>query len=363
MGISSSLVADWNNLTDEEKLHYTKIVSDSGNRLITLVSNLLDLSKFDSGKMLFDMAPNDIAENIEDVVDDMSHLAEIKNIPINLRIESDADYKIICDKTRIQQLIRNLLSNAIKYTDKGEINVIIAETTTDKWNILPSSRAIKIEIHDTGLGIPESEIKSIFLPFTQSSKTKTNAGGTGLGLAISMEIIIAHQGKIWATNNKNGGATFSIVLPDLQYDSNMEVIHKGVPYKTDNSIFLNKRVLFVDDEDSCLVSGCMILQSAGFIVSAVDGGIKAMEVLKNEKFDLVLLDLMMPDMNGIEVLSAMQRSKELKDIPVIMQSGAADSRDMRKSIQLGAQNCIVKPYNREQILNIIREVLNNQLMF
>jgi PAS domain S-box-containing protein len=200
----------------EKNLNYFKKINTAGNRLLGLLNDLLDLSKLEAGKVVYKMEPVNIWQVIKDSASGMEVIWKEKNI--NLKVEDPlVSTKIVCDKYKVIQVIHNLLSNALKYTPEGKHITIsfdsgelpFGQRLTDKKLI----SVLKVSVKDEGVGIPDDELNSVFGKFIQSSKTKTGAGGTGLGLAICKEIIQAHNGKIWAENNQEGGATFSFMLP------------------------------------------------------------------------------------------------------------------------------------------------------
>ncbi len=203
--------------TEEELLMYFSRIRDSGDRLLSLLNNLLDLSKLESGKMEYNMRKSDIIKPIDTVLSELQPLIDEKNLKFAV---NNPDFSMITtfDMGKIVQVVYNLFSNAIKFSpEKGGITVdFVMDSMSFKGdeNVID---AITVIIKDQGVGIPEDELEKIFDKFIQSSKMKTGAGGTGLGLAISMEIIKGHKGKIWCNNyddnNGTSGAAFSFMLP------------------------------------------------------------------------------------------------------------------------------------------------------
>ena len=200
-----------------EKLrYYFSQIRISGGRLLLLLNDLLDLSKLESGVSKYEMAENDILRLIEKLTTTFSTQLKEKSIELGIQ-KPDHPTTVICDEAKIDQVLNNLLSNAIKFTPYGQSitfsfhieGLPSGKRITDK-QIIP---ALVVRIRDSGIGIPENELESIFDKFIQSSKTNTGAGGTGLGLSICREIISAHNGKIWAENNSDIGATLSFMLP------------------------------------------------------------------------------------------------------------------------------------------------------
>ncbi len=190
-------------LTKENTMKYLTEIRSSGTRMVSLVEDLLDLSKLQTGKTTYHFEMHSLSETIEKVIGEFEALAAEKNITLQFDNPNLTD-RLMMDRDKIHQVITNILSNSIKFSNQDDTIHIRLETKEDHFQFVVS---------DQGVGIPEDELEVIFDKFTQSSKTKTAAGGTGLGLSISKQIIVDHNGQIWAENNKSGGATFSFQLP------------------------------------------------------------------------------------------------------------------------------------------------------
>ncbi len=190
----------------DEQAENLTLIHDSGKRLLTLLNDLLDLSKLEAGAMKYTFKPYAIISLVQTALQSLSGLMEDKNLMICVDIDQDTPL-IVLDQEKITQVIINLLSNAIKFTPNGkQIHIYVQRDAKDSSYII-------LCVSDQGVGIPQDELESVFDKFVQSSKTKTGAGGTGLGLAICTEIICAHHGHIWAENNFDGGSSFFIRLP------------------------------------------------------------------------------------------------------------------------------------------------------
>ncbi len=204
------------NANKDKLLYYFSKIKLSGDTLLSLLNDLLDLSKLESGKMDYEMSRKDLRLIISNVSNEFYFLLKNKDVVLEIT-ENNIPTKIICDEYKIGQVIRNILSNAVKFTPKNKKIFISIESGKffdgqEQADTEPDA-TLCVKVVDQGFGIPEQELDSIFDKFVQSSKTKSGSGGTGLGLAICKEIIQAHNGKIWAQNNSNGGATFSLILP------------------------------------------------------------------------------------------------------------------------------------------------------
>ena len=201
-------------ISDEKKFYYFEKINESGKRLMRLLNNLLDLSKFEAGKEIYEMTSENILQIARNSVSEMESIRGNKIIKIE---EPLVPTIITCDKNKMFQVFYNLLSNALKFVLENK-NITISFDTAESpignrstdTEIVPT---IIVSIRDEGIGIPNDELDSIFDKFIQSSKTKTGSGGTGLGLAICKKIIQAHNGKIWAENSPNGGSVFKFILP------------------------------------------------------------------------------------------------------------------------------------------------------
>jgi signal transduction histidine kinase len=185
-------------------------------RLMSLLNDLLDLSKLEAGQIEYDMECHNLKKMFDDLILEYNTILAEKGISLQFE-NNDINADVVCDKLRIEQVIHNLLSNAIKFTqDSREILIFFKEDQLEIENeagIINTCEGIRISVKDYGIGIPEDELDSVFEKFIQSSKTKTGAGGTGLGLSICREFVLAHNGKIWVENNPEGGTTFSFILP------------------------------------------------------------------------------------------------------------------------------------------------------
>ena len=216
VGFSEGLEFGWDRLNNDARLQTIHKIKDSAYRLLDLVTNLLDLSKFGTGKMTFDMHPYDLKLLLDVAVQECEpQLREKPDLHFVTQIAPEISTTVICDQVRLSQVLRNLLNNAIKFTASGTITLSLTskKLTYDDGSEVPG---LNFSITDEGIGIPKNELHDIFTAFTQSSKTLSGAGGTGLGLSICYEIIHAHHGIIWAENNQSSvGSTFHFIIPAM----------------------------------------------------------------------------------------------------------------------------------------------------
>jgi two-component system sensor histidine kinase ChiS len=323
-------------------------VSISAKRLASLVGGLLDLSKFNANKMIMDFNEMDLNEDIQNMISECNDLyLNEKNIQIYFNNPSKTI--IQGDKNRLTQVLRNLFANAIKFTpDDGTINISLKNTK------LNDKAAIHFTIKDSGIGIPPKEMDSIFTPFTQSSLTKTKAGGTGLGLSICKQIITSHNGKIWAENNEDIGASLHFIIPISQSSEDKT--------SQNTSSLTSANILMIDDEDICLSSMELLILNTPYTFIKTDGGISGLDYIKQNynNIDVILLDLMMPDIYGLTILEEIKKDPKLAKIPVILQSGTSDQIEIQKAYNMGISSFISKPYKKDIVLKAIETAIKDK---
>ncbi len=211
LSFSSFGIKRLNSATPEKQLSYFEKIHLSGERLLSLLNDLLDLSKIESGKLTFDFALHDLNSIVKQAVSEQESLLKNKRLTLN-HINSGCSVKAEFDGAKIAQVVTNLLSNAIKFSKQGA-SLSIEISQDELFSDLGNTPALRLSVTDQGIGVPKGELECIFDKFIQSSKTKSNAGGTGLGLSICKEFIDAHHGRIWAENNAGNGAIFNFVIP------------------------------------------------------------------------------------------------------------------------------------------------------
>ncbi len=359
--ISEGLVEHWSHFNDQKKLELAKQVASNAKRLALLIGGLLDLSKFAAGKTSLDLRKTNLNLIVKSIIDECETLYMDRK-QIKIKFLEYKSFEIIADREKIAQVLRNLFVNAIKFShDHSIISVSIAasEIIYDDNNTV---QGLHFAIADQGVGVPENELESIFTAFTQSTKTKSVTGGTGLGLAICYEIIELHHGKIWAENNIQG-TTFHFVIPIAQtkHIDGRKII-KRYDIKLVNKIARGKpgTILIIDDEEACLVSMELLLYGTNYKLIKANTGRKGLESLhvNHKKIDIILLDLMMPDMYGLNVLVEIKKDPRLAKIPVILQTGTADQSEIEKAYKIGIVCHIAKPYQKQSIIDELDKAMN-----
>lgn len=348
LNISELLVDNWNKYSQKERFDNVKLIAQSGQRLLLLMNDILDLSKFESGKMSIKMTEGSLEKLINDMVTECKelYLQNNKQIQLQTSIQPGLNSDLKMDPERIIQVLRNLIGNAIKFTTHGTIRIFLQKQGNN----------FEVIVRDEAMGIPENELDQIFLPFEQSTRTKNKAGGTGLGLAICKEIIESHNGRIWALNNSQGkGSSFHFLLPTTDVKSTTNINERGAK---------KGKILVIDDDSTCHSILTLLLKAGNYEMVSAYGGVEGLNYLRNainrDSINVILLDLMMPDIYGLNVLKKIKSNANMANIPVIIHSASHDKAEHAKAIEMGAVSFVKKPYNREELLCVLDKVIKNE---
>jgi PAS domain S-box-containing protein len=331
--------------TTLKQKEYLQAIKMSGDALIVLINDILDLAKVDAGKMTFEKMPFKMALSISA----MLHLFEPKIREKNLELVKEYDQKIpevlLGDPVRLHQIILNLVSNAVKFTNKGKIIVSVSLLSEDDMNA-----TIEFAVKDTGIGISISKIEKIFDNFQQaSSGTSRLYGGTGLGLAIVKQLVEAQEGTISVRSKIDEGSTFGFVLKfqktKAEAESEVELLELDTDIK-------NIKVLVVEDITLNQLLMRTLLDEFGFECDIAANGKIAIEKLQADSFDIVLMDLQMPEMNGFEATDFI-RNKMNSTIPIIALTADVTTVDLAKCKAVGMNDYIAKPVDEKLLYSKI----------
>jgi signal transduction histidine kinase/CheY-like chemotaxis protein len=334
------------------------IISQCGNHLLNLINDVLDLAKIEARKM--ELYPSDVyfPAFIEGIAEMMRVRASQKGIPFTYEPDSDLPTGITVDEKRLRQVLINLLGNAIKFTDEGGV---MFRVKTHKLET--ATYQIRFEVEDKGVGISPSGLKKIFQPFEQVGDVKKQAEGTGLGLAISQQIVSLMGNTINVESQIGKGSTFwfEVELPEAkEWAASLRTTQKGkiVGFKGSQRL-----LLVVDDRwenRSVLVS---LLEPLGFGVIDVSNGREGLAKANEIRPDLIITDLMMPEMNGYEMLRQLREIPELKDIPAIASSASVFESNQNESITAGADAFLPKPVEAQALLKLLEKYLNLEWIY
>lgn len=338
------------NLSAKQK-EYLQAIKLSGDALIVLINDILDLAKVDAGRMTFEQVPFKMAQSLSA----MLHLFEPKIQEKNLKLEKKYDDRIpevlLGDPVRLHQIILNLVSNAVKFTTHGKITVSVKLLNENE-----NEASIEFAVKDTGIGIPESKIKKIFENFQQaSSGTSRLYGGTGLGLAIVKQLVEPQGGSIQVISKENEGSTFSFILKFQKTKAEIEFETESV--EPDIEI-RDIKVLVAEDITLNQLLMRTLLDDFGFECDIADNGKIATEKIQTKKYDIILMDLQMPEMNGFEATDFI-RNKLKSDIPIIALTADVTTVDLAKCTAVGMNDYIAKPVDEKllysKIIGIVKK--------
>ena len=329
------------------------VVVSEGERLTTLINDVLDLAKIESGKMEWHKKPTFLQDVISRAIASTSTLFETKGLDLKKKVPEDLPL-ISADEDKLIQVVINLLSNAVKFTDKGKVTI---EASVDNNQII-------IEIQDTGIGIEEEDKHKVFERFRQAGDTLTDKPkGTGLGLPICREIIEHHGGIIWMKSEPGVGSTFFFTIPivgksgaqpPIQLDRILTSLKKQIKHSSLTSTKTVPTILVVDDDTPIRSLLRQELTEVGYKVKEAANGKAALDMVKMSKPELIILDVMMPEINGFDVAAVLKNDPATMDIPIIILSIV---QDKERGFRIGVDRYLTKPINTEELLHEVEELL------
>ncbi|BBC26416.1 ATP-binding protein [Pseudanabaena sp. ABRG5-3] len=341
----------------EKEQHGIHIIHQCGTHLLTLINDVLDLSKIEARKLDLDIEVIHLPAFLQDVAEICRVRADKKNIQFIYEVDENLPTAILADEKRLRQVLLNLLNNAIKFTDyDGKVTFIAKPTVTTSTPFLATTR-ILFQIIDTGVGIVPKDLDNIFQSFEQVGDKKRYIEGTGLGLAISQKIVQIMGSQIQVESELGVGSTFSFESEfalstnwkqSLLTELNQQII--GYDGAT-------RKILVVDDRwenRSVLVD---LLEAVGFQVIEAENGQQALEQLRLQPIDLVLTDIVMPVMDGFEFLQILRNEEATKSLLVIVSSASVSNIDRQKSLNMGGNDFLPKPVNAEELFMLIAKHL------
>lgn len=337
---------------NEQQRDFVQEILSGGSHLLSLINDILDVSRIETGNLKISVEEVHLLTVIKECINIVQPLAKKKNISIYSQLDQWEDMIVLADPIRLKQILLNLLDNAIKYNQENGKVIVFCRLQENKQYI---------HIVDTGVGFSVEEYTKVFVPFYRIENTKEE--GTGIGLSLVKQLVHLMGGDINVTSNKGTGSEFYFSLP-LPNDSKT-VIQWGEQTEfppTNNRKEDNYRLLYIEDNESNLhlVSNIIKSQPSYTLLSARTGK-EGIEIVANEKIDLVLLDINLPDINGYEVFEILKAGKETKDIAVIAVSANAMPKDIQYTLDKGFDNYLTKPIHVQEFLTILSETLNNTI--
>lgn len=370
IGIADSLMDGAAGVLNDVVIRNLNVISSSGKRLSSLVNDILDFQKLKNRDIMLNPVSVDLHEMVDVVFAVSSSLIGNKNLKLINNIPDNLP-AALGDENRMQQIFYNLIGNAIKFTESGTI--VASAILSDN-----QSGLIEVSISDTGIGISEDKHERIFESFEQAdTSTRRDFGGAGLGLSITKRLVELHGGSIRLSSKLYEGSTFYFTIPSssekpnpIKKDSFISSYHNytnGIPYEFDprqKIVEVDERVnedfsiLVVDDEPINRLVLSNILGVRNYHVFETDNGPDALHIIDSRSPDLVLLDIMMPRMNGYEVCRQVRKKYDLSELPIIMLTAKNQIGDLIEGLKVGANDYLPKPFSREELISRIQTHLN-----
>lgn len=349
MGVSEQLKSTPLN---EDQRAMSELLDNSSSMLLSAVNEVLDFSRLETKKLSLAKTPFRYKRILKEVADTTKVLAIQKNLELELIQDQAPDLLLDGDPYRLKQIIMNLTANAIKFTDKGKVSILVELKKTDEQNAL-----LLIKIKDTGIGIAPANIPLIFNEFSQviDSKRSDWQIGSGLGLTISKKLVDLHKGKIAVESVLGKGTTFSIELPyEIAAEEEEDLDHhKEKIINSDR--FKNIRVLIVDDSEMNLLVIKMIFKKHGINFDTAMSAREALQLIDKNKYDMVLTDIEMPEMNGMEFATQIRANPDSKKakIPLIAITGQVNIKSHEAYLSAGLNDYIIKPFKEMELIEKI----------
>ncbi len=351
IGLSNLLLSKNQQSGNEEML---KSIVYSANLLLAIIDDILDYSRIEAGKISFKKNNFNIRELLSELNSSFSFKAELNNIQYLEIIDPAIPEFIKGDSVKLNQILTNLLSNALKFTNQGFIKIELTLISQIGNNLL-----IQFEVSDSGIGIQKDKIPLLFQSFNQSNTTTTRQfGGTGLGLSITKKLVELQNGEIWIESAENKGTSIHFNLP-----FEIGIKHKKVEFIAENTELKGKKILLVEDNKINQFVAVKILQTVDLIVDIANSGKEALLLTSEIKYDLILMDLHMPDMDGIETVSLikkMGRENKNWETPIVAFSADAFSETKDMVLNDGFDDFVSKPIISEDLLKKIKQLTGKQ---
>ena len=342
------------NPTTEQKEHLNSL-RFSGEYLLSLINNILDLNKLEAKKVDIESISFNLKKRISDVLIALNKAANNQKNVLSFNFDPSIPKKIKGDPLKISQILINLIGNAIKFTNNGKININVKKIK----DITPKSVRLLFEIEDNGLGISEDKLENIFENFSQESlQINRKYGGTGLGLSIVKNLLNLLGSKIQLTSKKDKGSTFFFELDFLVFDEIEETPKKKVLKETNFQAMHGKSVLVVEDNKINQLITCKILHKHEITTEVADNGEIAVEKAQNNKYDLILMDIHMPGISGVEASNQI-RKFDMRT-PIIALTAVTLSDHLEEFYANGINDVIPKPYKVEDFFSTLEKAFEGQ---
>jgi signal transduction histidine kinase/ActR/RegA family two-component response regulator len=347
-----------------QKRAYLEMIQTSADRLLKLINNILDFSKIEAGKLELDIAPFSLRSTIAGALEILAISAAEKSIDLIVDCNEYIPDILLGDAGKLSQILINLVGNGVKFTTEGNVALSIHQIDCNGGK--NDTIDLHFRVQDTGIGIPEAKIQNIFKPFSQLVSTRdTHQRGTGLGLVIAGELVEMMGGKISVESQPGVGTTFYFTIrftPGVADTTIPTTTTDARPYPSRDKPGKPLDILLVEDEYINQTLAVTVLRREGWKVKVAENGIQAMEMLKNNVFDVILMDVQMPELDGYETTRAIRRQEKStgQHIPIIAMTAYAVKGDRKKCLSAGMDGYISKPIHSDDLIHEIETVLQDR---
>ena len=328
---------------DYKQQNFIKKIDDSAKSLLGVINDILDHSKIEAGKLVIENIPFEIHELLESVINLSKIKAQEQGIYIKVHFDDETISNFYGDSLRIAQVLKNLLSNAVKFTQSGGIDIHIAKNEDGHY---------KFSVKDTGIGMNEEQQKRLFQKFVQTDDSTTRLyGGTGLGLSISKELVELMDGTMDIQSEEGVGTTFSFTLPLVQLEKDALSLKTEKVDPNSINVLIGSKILLVEDNSINQEIILGLLENSGILIDVANNGQEAVDKFKKDKYELILMDIHMPIMNGYEATIVIREQD--KDVPIVALTANAMREDVEKTLAVGMNEHLNKPINVDKFFETL----------
>lgn len=337
---------------DKKQTDYLEKVDRSAISLLGIINDILDFSKIEAGKLHIENVPFDLEQVLENISNLNAAKAQDKGLEFNIKISKDVPFYLIGDSLRIGQIISNYCSNAIKFTEKGEVVIGIRVSE----HIANNKLKLTFSVKDTGIGLTKEQQSKMFQEFSQAdSSTTRKFGGTGLGLAISKKLAEMMGGATWLESELGKGSTFYFSgVFDVQEQK------KRTEFKTPNEL-KKLKVLACDDNETARIIIARAIEVFGLSITTVNSGAQCINELQKNSYDLLIIDWLMPEMDGLETIQMIKNNKVIADIPIIILSTFGNEEVAQDASKFGIKHFIAKPFTFSTMFDTIMDLFGHDI--
>jgi len=336
---------------DYKQQNFIKKIDDSAKSLLGVINDILDHSKIEAGKLVIENIPFELHELLESAVNLSKIKAQEKDIYVKVHFDDENMSNFYGDSLRIAQVLKNLLSNAVKFTQSGGVDIYITKNDAGHY---------KFSVKDSGIGMSEEQQKRLFQKFVQSDDSTTRLyGGTGLGLSISKELVELMDGTMEIESKEGEGTTFSFTLPLVELEKDSLVLKTEKIDPNSINVLIGSKILLVEDNaiNQEIILG--LLENSGIIIDVANNGQEAVDKFKKDKYELILMDIHMPIMNGYEATIVIREQD--RDIPIVALTANAMREDVEKTLAVGMNEHLNKPINVDKFFETLLKYITKKV--